>query len=196
MIRRKRLIVGLGNPGQAYEKTRHNVGFHVVRAFAETKSFSWRRADSLKGEVAQGVVEDTKIFLLMPATYMNSSGEAVRLCLDYFDLPLEDMVVVADDIALPLGKIRLRPQGGSGGHNGLKSIEAHIRTQYYARLRIGIGDREHGDLADHVLGRFSEDEANRLPEIVKKAVEILDVWIAKGISAAMQSANQEGENNG
>lgn len=193
---KKRLIVGLGNPGAAYEFTRHNIGFRIVRKMAEQKGFLWRQSAHVKGALAQGGVGEDKIFFLMPATYMNQSGEAVRLCLDYFEVPLEEMIVVSDDIALPLGKIRMRTQGSSGGHNGLKSVEAHVRTQYYTRLRVGVGDREHGDLSDYVLGRFSEEEAKRLPEIETKAVAVLDVWIEQGISAAMQRANQEGENNG
>lgn len=192
---KKRLIVGLGNPGSSYEGTRHNVGFHIVRAIAASKGASWRQAANVKGELAQGNVEDTKLLFLLPATYMNNSGEAVRSCIDYYEIPIEDLIIVADDIALPFGKIRLRPQGSSGGHNGLKSIEAYLRTQYYARLRIGVGDREHGDLADYVLGRFSADESSKLPEIVNKAVAVLETWILNGISAAMQSANQEGEKN-
>ena len=192
----KRLIVGLGNPGAAYKKTRHNLGFQIVQAFVEKKGLSLRQTGSVKGELAQGIVEENKLFFLLPSTYMNNSGEAVRLCLDYFDIPLENLLVVADDVSLPFGKIRLRSQGSSGGHNGLKSIEAYVRTQHYARLRVGIGDREHGELSDYVLGSFNSEEEVKLPEIVKQAVEILEIWITQGISAAMQSANQEGEKNG
>ncbi|MES2345071.1 MAG: aminoacyl-tRNA hydrolase [Chlamydiota bacterium] len=192
----KRLIVGLGNPGAAYVGTRHNIGFRVVQSFAEEKGFHFRQTTNVKGELAQGSIGELKIFCLMPATYMNHSGEAVRLCLDYFDIPIEHLMVVVDDVDLPFGKIRLRPQGSAGGHNGLKSIKEHIKTLYYSRLRIGIADREHGDLADYVLGRFSAEESGKLPEIVKQAALILDTWILNGINVAMQSANQEGEKNG
>jgi PTH1 family peptidyl-tRNA hydrolase len=192
----KRLIVGLGNPGAAYIGTRHNIGFCVVQAFAKERGFHFRQVTNIKGELAQGNVGESKVFLLTPVTYMNNSGEAVRACLDYFDISVEDMMVVVDDIALPFGKIRLRPQGTAGGHNGLKSVEAYVRTQYYSRLRVGIADREHGDLADYVLGRFTAEESSKLPEIVKQAVSVLETWVTNGIGPAMQSANQEGEKNG
>lgn len=192
----KRLIVGLGNPGLAYKETRHNMGFKVVQAFAEEKGFAFRQSSSVKGELTQGNVGEEKVFLLLPTTYMNNSGEAVKLCLNYFDISLDDMLVVADDISLPFGKIRMKPQGSSGGHNGLNSIETHVRTKYYKRLRVGIGDREYGDLSDHVIGRFNAEESLKLPEIVKQAVSILEIWVTQGIAAAMQSANQEGEKNG
>lgn len=192
----ERLIVGLGNPGLAYKRTRHNIGFLIVEAFAKSQGLTWRKVSSIKGELAQGIVGEKRLFLLLPATYMNGSGEAVRRCLDYYDIPLEHLLIVADDISLPFGKIRMRPQGGAGGHNGLKSVEAYVRTQTYCRLRIGIGDREHGDLADYVLAHFSQEESEKLPEIIKQAVSILEIWILEGISAAMQIANQKGINNG
>jgi PTH1 family peptidyl-tRNA hydrolase len=192
----KRLIVGLGNPGRAYEGTRHNIGQRIVRTFADAKGVSLKETASVKGELGQGVFEETKVYFLQPLTYMNCSGEAVRLCLDYFEISPDEMMVVADDIALPFGKLRMRPQGSSGGHNGLKNIEIHVKTQEYPRLRIGVGDREHGELADYVLGRFGTDEMAKLPEIIEKAVKALELWTIQGLNAAMQSVNQEGENNG
>lgn len=179
MEQKSLLVVGLGNPGSAYEGTRHNVGFQVVKMWAAKQDLSFRAAAHLSAELAQGKVGEMKVLLLLPMTYMNSSGEAVRLCVDYFKVSLEDLLIVCDDIALPLEEMRLRLEGSAGGHNGLKSIEAHLGTQKYPRLRIGIGDRAEGDLSDHVLGRFTEQESRLLPEIFTRAVEVLDMWILK-----------------
>jgi peptidyl-tRNA hydrolase, PTH1 family len=200
----KFLIVGLGNPGDAYTKTRHNVGFNIVQSFGKKHGFTFRHASHLIGDLAQGSVQEKKVMLLQPTTYMNSSGDAVRRCVDYFQVPLDHMLVVCDDVALPLGTIRLRSKGSSGGHNGLKSIEAHIHTEHYARLRIGVGAPGQEALEDFVLGRFSQEEWKIVEEMTAKAMEVLQLWIAAGIAAAMQSANaqknqakkEEGEKNG
>lgn len=172
-----RLIVGLGNPGAAYEETRHNIGFRVIRALADKYKLSFRSASQLEGEVAKGIVQEKKALLFLPMTYMNESGHAVKRCLDYFKVPLGALLVVSDEIYLPLGTMRLRKEGSSGGHNGLKSIEAHLGSQNYARLRIGISDRQEGELADYVLGRFSPEEREKLPEIVEKACEQVIDWL-------------------
>lgn len=199
----KFLIVGLGNPGEAYNQTRHNVGFDIAQSFGKKQGLTFRHATHLIGDFAQGHVHEKKVIVLLPTTFMNSSGDAVRRCLDYFQVPLDHLIVVCDDVALPLGTIRMRSQGSSGGHNGLKSIEAHIHTQYYARLRIGVSAPEQEDLADYVLGKFSQDERKIIEESSAKAVEVLELWIKAGTAAAMQSANaqngsvkKEGEKNG
>ncbi len=200
----KFLIIGLGNPGEAYSSTRHNVGFNVVQALGHKMGFAFRHATHLIGDLAQGTVHGKKILLLLPATFMNSSGDAVRRCMDYFQVSLDHTIVVCDDIALPIGTMRLRSKGSCGGHNGLKSIESHIHTEHYARLRIGIGTPGHEDLADFVLGRFSQEEKKIIEEMSSKAVEVLERWITAGIAAAMQCANAqkdqvkkvEGEKNG
>jgi peptidyl-tRNA hydrolase, PTH1 family len=178
-VRQSCLIVGLGNPGSAYEGTRHNIGFEVVKRWAAEHGFSFRAAKHLSAELAQGSERGVKVALLLPMTYMNSSGEAVRLCAHYFKMPLSDLLIVCDDVALPFEEMRLRERGGTGGHKGLESIETHLGTQEYARLRIGVGDRADGDLADHVLGRFTEQEVPKLPEILEKATKSLDLWIFK-----------------
>ncbi|MBS0620110.1 MAG: aminoacyl-tRNA hydrolase [Verrucomicrobia bacterium] len=188
---RHRLIVGLGNPGAAYEKTRHNVGFWVVDALAEKWGFSFRDASHVKGQLAQGGVRDQRVYLLKPGTYMNLSGESVRQCVDYFKVPFDQLIVVCDDVALPLGTMRIRSKGSSGGHNGLKSIEAHLGTEYYARLRMGVGAPEREELADYVLGPFSKAERLIIDEKVREAVEVLDVWLLEGIAPAMQRANAQ-----
>jgi PTH1 family peptidyl-tRNA hydrolase len=197
------LIVGLGNPGEAYKKTRHNVGFNIVQSLAKKHSLSFKHASHLIGDVAQGQICGKKGLLLLPTTFMNSSGDAVRRCIDYFKIALDHMMVVCDDVALPIGTLRLRSKGSSGGHNGLKSIEAHVHTQYYARLKIGVSSPGQEELTDYVLGKFTQEESKTIQEMTEKAIEVLELWIAAGIAMAMKKANtklqeekEEGEKNG
>ncbi|MBS0605201.1 MAG: aminoacyl-tRNA hydrolase [Verrucomicrobia bacterium] len=201
----KYLIIGLGNPGAPYKQTRHNVGFNIVQSFADKHGMQFKHASHLIGDFAQGSFRDKKVFTLLPTTFMNSSGDAVRRCIDYFKVPLDHLIVVCDDVALPTGTMRIRSKGSCGGHNGLKSIEAHLNTEYYARLRIGVGAPGGEVLADYVLGRFSQEESKIIEAVAAKAIEVLDLWIGAGIAAAMQVANsapkdqvkkEEGEKNG
>ena len=183
------LIVGLGNPGKAYVNTRHNIGFRVIEMLADKCGSTFRKVNSLHGLLAEGVVGGVKVLFLKPETYMNSSGEAVRECVSYYGIPLTQICVVCDDIYLSLGNLRIKTCGGSGGHNGLKSISAHLGTQAYSRLRVGVGEREHGDLADYVLSSFQEEEKQKLPGILQKSSDALECWLVKGIVQAMQLAN-------
>jgi PTH1 family peptidyl-tRNA hydrolase len=189
------LIVGLGNPGEAYAKTRHNVGFHIVQTLAKKQQLSFKYAAALKADVASGEICSKKAVLLQPTTYMNLSGEAVRRCIDYFKIPIDHLIVVCDDVALPLGTMRMRSKGSSGGHNGLKNIEAHLGTEYYVRLRIGVSAPAPGEqeLDEYVLGKFSQEEMAKIEEITMKAVASLELWLAAGIAAAMQAANTQNE---
>jgi PTH1 family peptidyl-tRNA hydrolase len=189
------LIVGLGNPGGGYQYTRHNLGFLVVQALAQARGLSFRHSSDLIGELAKGEVGGKKLFILQPATYMNSSGDAVRRCIDYYRVPIENMIIVCDDVALNLGTMRIRARGSDGGHNGLKSIAAHLRTQYYARLRIGVGAPGQAQLADYVLGRFTAEERVTVATMVEKARHVLELWISQGVAAAMQEANKEDNKN-
>lgn len=183
------LIVGLGNPGKAYEQTRHNVGFRVLQVLASRHNLKFARVKGLQGLLVKGCLGGKTVFLLMPETYMNSSGQSVKAFVSYYDIPLNQIGVVCDDIYLPFGKFRMKPSGGSGGHNGLKSIDSYLGTQEYARLRIGVGDREEGDLADHVLCNFLVEEELKLPSLLQRAADALECWIDKGIVQAMQFAN-------
>lgn len=197
----KFLIVGLGNPGAQYKSTRHNVGFQIVQSLADKKGVEFKHSSQLAGELAQTTIHGKKVFLVKPTTYMNLSGQSVRQCVDYYKIPLDHVIVVCDDVALPLGTMRLRTKGSSGGHNGLVSIEAHLKTEFYARLRIGVGGPGEQILSDYVLGRFSEAENKAIRESEVKALEVLELWIAAGIATAMQTANrsvknEEGEKNG
>ncbi len=184
------LIVGLGNPGRAYEKTRHNIGFQVIDALAEKRGWSFRSVKAFHGLLAEGTIGEKKILLLKPETYMNSSGEAIKQCVSYYKVLLTQTLVVSDDIYLPLGRLRIKTSGGSGGHNGLKSIESHLGTQVYMRLRVGVGNRDNGDLADYVLSPFLDEEKQKLPGLVKYAAESLELWLSQGVVAAMQYASK------
>src|ERR1700722_1031249 len=188
------LIIGLGNPGETYVKTRHNVGFHIVQSLAKKLQFGFKYAAFLSGEIAPVEIRGKKAILLLPTTYMNLSGEAVRRCVDYFKVALDHLIVVCDDVALPLGTMRIRSKGSPGGHNGLKNIEAHLGTEDYARLRIGISAPGEENLSEYVLDRFSQEEMEKVEEVTIKAIEALELWIAAGIVMAMQIANvQKGE---
>ncbi len=187
----KYLIVGLGNPGKAYEETRHNVGFLVLKAFAQKKGLTFRQATGFAAELAQGAVDGKKSVLLLPLTYMNSSGEAVRVCQQYFDIAHENLLVVCDDIALPFGRLRFRAKGSSGGHNGLKSIEQHLNTSDWPRLRVGIGEKMGEVLTEHVLGKFTSEEMKSLPQVVERAAEAVEMWLTSGIDTAMRMFNVE-----
>ncbi len=186
------LIIGLGNPGSSYEKTRHNVGFRAVRQFAKRHGISLRRAGRISAEIGHGTIEGTSVGLVLPLTYMNSSGQAVRECVKAFKVPLKQLMVVVDDVAFPVGAVRLKEGGSSGGHNGLKSIEEHLGTSEYPRLRLGVGSPEGQNLADYVLGKFEKAEEDLLPQVFDKAADVLDCWIREGIQPAMTKANTKG----
>ncbi|MFA6017699.1 MAG: aminoacyl-tRNA hydrolase [Patescibacteria group bacterium] len=170
-----RFIVGLGNPGKDYERTRHNVGFMVVDAFVKSHGLSWKHEPVLRSMVAEGNIDGAKTILVKPTTYMNASGEAVRLVVDRFHLPLSAMLVISDDVDLPLGNARYRTEGGAGGHNGLKSLIACLGTQEFARLKIGISaPPERIPLEEYVLERFMKEEHGVIDRVVAKMLEVLD----------------------
>lgn len=186
------LIIGLGNPGSSYEKTRHNVGFRAVRRFAERHGITLRKATRITAEMGHGTVEGASVGLVLPLTYMNSSGEAVRECVKAYKVPPKQVIVVVDDVAFPVGALRLKEGGSSGGHNGLKSIEEHLGTSEYPRLRLGVGSPEGQNLADYVLGKFEKAEEALLPQVFEKAADVLDCWIREGLQPAMTKANTKG----
>lgn len=183
------LIVGLGNPGKSYDRTRHNIGFAALALLARKRGLVFRKQLKFKGSVAEGKIGDDPVVLLMPLTFMNLSGEAVALVMHYFQIDLSRLLILVDDVALPLGQLRIRINSGSGGHNGLKSIEECLQTSRYARLRIGVGDRDEGNLTDHVLGRFSDEEEKLVPAVLERAVQAAEIWLDKGITSAMNFAN-------
>jgi PTH1 family peptidyl-tRNA hydrolase len=188
----QRIIVGLGNPGKEYEQTRHNVGFDAIDRFAARHRLSFGRI-SRGSQTAEGAVEGAKVTLLKPMTYMNLSGEPLSQFLRNHPHPPDAIMAVVDDIHLPVGKIRLRPGGSDGGHNGLKSLSAHLQTRDYPRLRIGVGEPgDPGRQVDYVLGRFSRDEMKQMDEVFDRLVVALEIWIESGIEAAMNRFNGVG----
>ncbi len=185
------LIVGLGNPGAEYAGTRHNAGFMVVERLAGRWRAKWALDDKFMSRLAKVEREGRRLMLGRPQTYMNQSGEAVGKLTKYFRIPLERLLAVVDDADLPLGEIRLRRQGSSGGHRGLKSIEQQLGSREYARLRVGIG-RAPGaarEITDHVLGRFTAEESALLKKVLDRAADQIECWIKDGIAKAMSQFN-------
>jgi peptidyl-tRNA hydrolase, PTH1 family len=187
-----KLIVGLGNPGREYEKTRHNVGFDVLDRLAERHGFTPPRRE-FRGLLREGRIADQRVFLLGPQTYMNLSGESLALFLRQKPLEPASLLVVADDIALPVGKLRLRGQGSAGGHNGLKSIIDHLGAKEFPRLRVGVGGPRDPSLQiDFVLGQFSRAERKIIDETIDIAVDAVESWIARGLEPTMNAYNGDG----
>jgi PTH1 family peptidyl-tRNA hydrolase len=183
-----RVVVGLGNPGSRYAETRHNVGFMVVDALAESVNAGKFRS-RFQADIAELREDEDTILLVKPQTYMNLSGKAVREVVDYYQVPLENVIVVCDDINLSLGKLRFRARGSHGGHNGLRDIQNHLATTEYSRLRLGVGAPEEDDTIDHVLGRFRPAELPLVEEAVAKAVQGIALWWKEGIEECMNEFN-------
>jgi peptidyl-tRNA hydrolase, PTH1 family len=185
-----KLIVGLGNPGPRYKRTRHNIGFDVVETFADKHFFPQAKVQ-FEGLVSEHLLSNEKVVLLQPQTFMNLSGKSVRQCVDFFKLDLNDILVVLDDMNLDVGKLRLRPAGSAGGQNGLANIIQHLGTDRFARLRIGIG-RPPGRIpaSDFVLHRFTDDERVEVDIATQNCVIGLERWLDQGLEAAMNLLNQ------
>jgi len=160
-----------------------------VQAFAKENQLVFKAESKFYGHVAQGVIKGEKVHLLLPMTYMNLSGQSVRKVVDFYKISPNDVLIVSDDIALDFAQIRLRSKGGTGGHQGLKSIQSCLGTSDYPRLRVGIGDRIHGTLEDYVLSKFSADEMSHLQEICLKGSEAMSRWLAEKIEIAMNLVN-------
>ena len=186
-----KLIVGLGNPGDEYKLTRHNMGFLVLEEFARANDMKFKINRRFKALVSEGIIGREKAFLTMPQTFMNLSGNSVRSMLSWLKTETGDMFVVMDDIALPFGAIRIKPKGSSGGHNGLNSIIDSIATRDFSRMRIGIlGRKNVRDFSSYVLDRFTKAEQKNLPEILKTASQACECWIREGVNTAMNRYNR------
>jgi len=183
------LIVGLGNPGRKYARNRHNAGFLAVDRLARRHGLSFARQKG-KAKIAEGRIAGQRAILAKPQTYMNLSGEAVAALVRFFKIPADRVLVVYDDLDLPLARLRLRPDGGSGGHKGLKSIAERLGTQAFPRLRIGIGRPVHGDPMDFVLQDFTVEEWIDMDGALDRAASAIEHWLAHGIDAAMNVFNQ------
>lgn len=185
------LVVGLGNPGKEYAGTRHNAGFLLVERLAEKWRANWSLEKKFSSRMAKRDKEGQRVILCQPQTFMNASGEAVGALSRFYRLPPEQILVMVDDADLPLGQLRMRPEGSCGGHHGLESIEQQLGTQAYPRLRIGIG-RKTGDgrqITGYVLGQFGSEEREILDRVLTRAVEQVECWLAAGIQEAMNRFN-------
>ena len=184
------LIVGLGNPGAGYAGTRHNAGFLLVERLAELWKAGWTGERKFASRIAKAECRGKKVLLCEPQSFMNLSGEAVGALAGFYRLPLEKVLIVMDDADLPLGEIRLRPGGGSGGHHGLDSVTQHLGSREYARLRLGIGRKnEVREITNHVLGRFDSAEKKLLAQVLDRAAGQVECWLSDGLQKAMSQFN-------
>lgn len=186
------LIVGLGNPKKEYEKTRHNVGFDTVDTLIEQERIS-QSGIKHRAMYGKGMIAGQKVIVAKPITFMNLSGEAVRPLVDYYKIdPINELIVIYDDIDLEPGQIRIRKKGSAGGHNGIKSIIAHLGTQEFCRIKIGVGEKPKGwDLADHVLGRFSSADRKLVDDAIIRSTKAISVILEENIDAAMNIYNKK-----
>ncbi|MFA6118586.1 MAG: aminoacyl-tRNA hydrolase [Parachlamydiales bacterium] len=182
------LIVGLGNPGMLYENTRHNFGFRIIKRLAGKYNLDFKKQIKLQAMEAIGKILDCEVHLLMPLTYMNLSGQAVKKAVDYYKIDIKNILIVVDDADIDFEEFRLKDRGKSGGHKGLESIEQHLGTQNYARLRVGIG-RETKELKEFVLDKFTKEEKEKLLGIEEKAISHIELWLEKGTQIAANVAN-------
>ncbi len=186
-----KVLVGLGNPGAEYAETPHNLGFRALDALARHLGVEWKQEKRFKALAAKALRKGETLWLLKPQTYMNASGESVGPFLKYYGATADDLLVLSDDCDLPPGRLRVRPSGSAGGHNGLKSIIAHVGTEAFARIRLGAG-REEGErrgLISFVLHRYSAEEAKVADETAQTAVEALLCWLDHGISETQNRCN-------
>ncbi len=184
------VIVGLGNPGKKYENTRHNAGFMAIDALADKYGI---RVEEKKHKAicGTGVIEGVKVLLIKPQTFMNVSGESVRAVMDFYKIdPEEEMLVIYDDISLSPGNIRIRKKGSAGGHNGIKSLIAHAGTENFMRIKVGVGEKPSGwDLADYVLGHFSDEDFKKIKEIMPDVVDAAVMMLQGEVDKAMNDYN-------
>ena len=183
------LIVGLGNPTREYDRTRHNVGFDTLDVLAEELNTSIGE-NKFKGCCAKGVIGGEKVILLKPQTFMNLSGESVRAAADFYKIDPEHIIVIYDDISLEVGQLRIRKKGSAGGHNGIKNIIAHLGTQEFPRIKVGVGDKpKKMDLADYVRSLFSKEDRGAMEYSFKAAAKAVEVMITEGMDTAMNQFN-------
>lgn len=185
-----KLIIGLGNPGKEYDGTRHNIGFAIVDTFARRHGIAITKRD-FQAVIGDGRSGDARVFLMKPQTFMNLSGQSAAAFLRMKPLETADIMVVTDDISLPLGRLRLRAEGSAGGHNGLKSLIAHLHGQAFPRLRFGVGaPRNPSVQIDFVLGRFGKSEQAEVDDGIDRSVAALELWLTDGIQPAMNQFNR------
>jgi len=181
------LIVGLGNPGKEYEDTRHNIGFKVIDNIAKEYNIQINR-QKFKGIYGEGFIEGEKVMLLKPTTFMNLSGESVRAVVDFYNLDNDKILVIYDDISLEVGALRIREKGSAGGHNGIKSIIAHLGSDVFSRIKVGVGQPD-GDLIKYVLGKFTKEEVVVLSETIEASTKATRDIINNDVKTAMNQFN-------
>lgn len=181
------LIVGLGNPGREYDGTRHNVGFEAIEYLGEKYQFELGKI-KFKGRMCEKNIAGEKVIFLKPSTFMNLSGESVKEAVSFYKIPLDHVIVIYDDVALPAGKIRIREKGSAGGHNGMKNIISHFGSDEFPRIRIGVG-APRGDMISHVLGGFLKEEREPMMKAIMTAGDAAVEMIEKGIQSAMNKYN-------
>lgn len=181
------LIAGLGNPGREYEKTRHNVGFTALDYLAYKTNINISKI-KFKGIYGDGMIAGEKCILLKPQTFMNLSGESVREASEYFKIEPSKIIILYDDVDIAPGRVRIRPKGSAGGHNGIKSIIYQLACEDFIRVRFGVGKAEY-DMVDHVLGKFSEEDGEKVSDAIRNLPDIIDLIIKKGVWAAMNKFN-------
>ena len=186
------IIVGLGNPGKQYENTRHNIGFEAIDALIDAYNVPYS-GKAHKAMYEKGSIGGQKVILAKPMTYMNLSGESVRELVDYYKVdPETELLVIYDDVSLEPGNIRIRKKGSAGGHNGIKSIIAHLGTQNFQRIKIGVGEKpKNWDLADYVLGKFSDEDKKMLEESLKNTIKATELIVMDEIDEAMNLYNRK-----
>lgn len=185
------IIAGLGNPGKEYDNTKHNVGFWVIDQLAKQYNITVTKFKH-KALIGDGIIAGKKVLLVKPQTYMNLSGESIKEILKFYKIPIEQLYVIYDDTSLPLSAVRIREKGSAGGHNGMKNIIAHLGTDVFIRIKVGIGEKPNGwDLADYVLAKFSKDEEPLILSGVEKAAHAVELLLSKGITEAMNQTNQK-----
>ena len=190
-----KLVAGLGNPGREYTGTRHNVGFEVVDLLARRHHLLWPAKFDGPSVEARWRRPDVDVLLVKPLTYMNLSGRAVSDLLRFYKIEVPDVLIVSDDVNLPLGRLRVRATGSEGGHNGLRSIAESLGTIDYARLRIGVGRGDiRRDLGDHVLARFEPDEQAGIEDAIARAADAVESWIVDGLARVMNTFNRAEDN--
>lgn len=185
-----KMVVGLGNPGREYQRTRHNAGFDVLDELARRHGGEFRGSLRFKAETAEVRVGAVNVLLVKPATFMNASGEAVGPLMRKRGIDAVDLVVIVDDVDLELGRLRIRGKGSPGGHNGLKSVEAALGGDEYARVRVGVGrPKGGGEMVGHVLSRYAPDEQESVKTLYGRAADAVEVWLGEGLVKAMNSFN-------
>ncbi len=185
-----KLVVGLGNPGKEYENTRHNIGFYMIDQYLASKGFTQYKT-KFNGLYFDMMIKNEKVIFLKPQSYMNLSGEVVRKYIDFYQIQLQDILVISDDLDLNIGNFKLKEKGSSGGHNGLKNIELHLGNQNYKRLKIGIANDKHMDTKDYVLGRFDHKELEIYDQLSKLITQILDEYFIESFDRLMSKYNQK-----